>query len=97
LHHTVHVIGTLTVLELSFELAKLRKVTIWSHLLLHLELDVVENPVKVHWIELDRHLHSWILLEVDHGGIALLLVDHGCRSLDLLPLFWCDLLAVKDQ
>ena len=70
---------------------------IWSHLLLHLELDVVEDSIEVHWIELHRHLDSWVLLEMDHRGIALFLIDHGSRALDLLPLFWSDLLAIKDK
>lgn len=67
---------------------------IWGRWLLKLELKVCENAIKVDWVELNRHLDSWILLEVDHG--RRLWLDHT-TLLDTLAFFHGYFLAVKDH
>ena len=60
-------------------------------------LDVVEDTIEVDCVELDRHLDSGELSEMDHG-LSLLLARHGTheatRELDPLSLLIRNLLAV---
>jgi hypothetical protein len=60
--------------------------------------DVVEDPIKVHSIELHRDLNSGELSEVNHR-LCLLLTRHGAHysssKFYSLTLFVSDLLSVK--
>jgi len=84
-----HILPCTRVRELSLDLL------LGGHLLLHLELNVVEDSIEVNRVELDGHLYSWVLLEVHQGCLALLRVDHSRRALDALALLHRDLFSVE--
>ena len=66
-------------------------------LLLHLELDVVENTVEVHRIQFDRYLDRRILLEVHQRRLALRIYHASRLAFYPLPFVHGDLLAVEHQ
>ena len=95
LDQVLHLLLTRWVLELTLHL--LHRGLHGLVRLLHLELHVVEDAVKVDGVELDWHLHGRILLEVDQRCLSLLRIDHASDALDALPLLHGDLFAVEDH
>lgn len=65
--------------------------------LLHLILHVVEDAVKVDWVELHGHFDRRVLLEVNERLLTLLRVHHPRGTLDSLPLLHRDLLTIEDH
>ena len=93
LDKVLHITTSLT-LELSFHLVHLGH---WLGSLLHLELHVVEDSVKVHRIQFDRNLHCRILLEMHKRCLALLRINDACSALYPLALVHSDLFAIEDH
>ena len=85
-----HVLTCAWVRELALHLLLLHWV-----LLLHLEFNVVEYTVEIHWIELDWNLYRRVLLEVNKRLLALFWVNHTCCSFNTFALFHCDLFAIE--
>ena len=96
LDQVVHVAAWGSLLESTLHGGQLRRLALGG-LLLHLELDVVENTVEVHRIQFDRHLDSWILLEVNQWRLTLRIYHATCLPFYPLPFVHCDLFAVEHQ
>ena len=92
LNQVLHFLLARHILKLPFELLR---ALIRHSALFHLKLHVVEDAVKVDRVQLDWHLHSWVLLEMHKGSLALLWVHHTCDTIDALSLLHGALLAIK--
>ena len=93
LDEVLHVTSSLS-LKLSLHLVHLRH---WLSSLLHLELHVVKDAVKVHRIQFNRHLHCRILLEMHKRCLPLLRVNDACSAFYPLALVHSDLFAIEDH
>lgn len=92
LDQILHVLAGL--LKLSLQLLHRR----WLlDLLLHLELHVVEDAIEIHWVQLHRHFHCRVLLEVHEWLLPWLGVHHSSGSLNPLALLHSDLLPIEDH
>ena len=96
LDQVVHVAAWAALLESTLHGSQLRHWALGG-LLLHLELDVVENTVEVHRIQLDRYLDRRILLEVHQRRLTLRIYHAACLAFYPLPFVHCYLFAVEHQ
>lgn len=67
-----------------------------SLLLVHLELHVIKDSIKVNRVEFDGYLHGWVLLEVYHG-LLILLIYNSSSAFNSSALFLRYLFTVKNQ
>ena len=91
LDEIAHVLASGRVRELTLHLL------LHGHLLLHLELDVVEHTIEIYWIELHGDLYCRVLLEMHQRLLALLGINHSCGTFDALSLFHRDLFSIEDH
>lgn len=92
LDKVAHILASTGVSELT-----LHHLLLLRHLLLHLELHIVEHAIKVDRVEFHWHFDCRVLLEVYKRCLPLLRIDHTSGTLDALALLNCDLFAIEDH